>query len=234
MQTQCPNWHLRTKAIIINSLSIEKLINDGFESITLLNYLSCIGSNKNLSNEKNIIKLIDNFEISNFSSSAPKFSIDILKNLNKVIIQSYDYEDIIKKYKISNLENFSEDFWHFIKNNISFFNECYEWLNVINSKNIYIEKNDDYLKICAELLPEEPFDINSWDKWTNLIKEKTNKSGKDLFLPIRLALTGKNKGPEIKYLIPLLKGENILKKLGYKLWYFKVIIYYLDIKRFLI
>ena len=31
-------------------------------------------------------------------------------------------------------------------------------------------------------------------------------------MPLRLALTGKEKGPELKYLLPLLKKENILKK----------------------
>ena len=49
----------------------------------------------------------------------------------------------------------------------------------------------------------------------NLIKNKTGKKGKDLFKPIRLALTGKEKGPELKYLLPLLTKEHILKKLGY-------------------
>ena len=46
-------------------------------------------------------------------------------------------------------------------------------------------------------------------------KNKTGKKGKDLFKPIRLALTGKDKGPELKYLLPLLTKEHILKKLGY-------------------
>jgi glutamyl/glutaminyl-tRNA synthetase len=34
-------------------------------------------------------------------------------------------------------------------------------------------------------------------------------------MPIRLALTGREKGPELKYLLPLLTKEHILKKLGY-------------------
>ncbi len=68
---------------------------------------------------------------------------------------------------------------------------------------------------AAELLPDEPFDETTWDIWTNLIKNKTGKKGKDLFKPIRLALTGREKGPELKYLLPLLTKEHILKKLGY-------------------
>ena len=33
-------------------------------------------------------------------------------------------------------------------------------------------------------------------------------------MPLRLGLTGKEEGPELKYLIPLLKKEQILKKFG--------------------
>ena len=90
-----------------------------------------------------------------------------------------------------------------------------EWLNIINSNEIYINKSDNYLKTVAKLLPEEPFDKDTWDIWTNLIKNKTGRKGKDLFKPIRLALTGREKGPELKYLIPILTKKNILKKLGY-------------------
>ena len=34
-------------------------------------------------------------------------------------------------------------------------------------------------------------------------------------MPIRMALTGKTEGPELKYLMPLLTKEHIQKKLGY-------------------
>ena len=90
-----------------------------------------------------------------------------------------------------------------------------DWIDVIKSKKTYFNDSNDYLNIAAKLLPEEPFDETTWDIWTNLIKTKTGKIGKDLFKPIRLALTGKEKGPELKYLLPLLTKEHVLKKLGY-------------------
>ena len=74
--------------------------------------------------------------------------------------------------------------------------------------------DDDYLNIAAELLPEDPYDEKTWDVWTDLIKNQTGKKGKELFMPIRFALTGRNKGPELKYLLPLLTKKHILKKLG--------------------
>ena len=46
------------------------------------------------------------------------------------------------------------------------------------------------------------------------IKEETSYSGKDLFMSLRFILTGMHKGPELKYLLPLLNKKVILKKFG--------------------
>ena len=43
--------------------------------------------------------------------------------------------------------------------------------------------------------------------------EKSEKKGKELFMPLRLALTGMNNGPELKKLLALLSREEILKRL---------------------
>lgn len=199
----------------LGSLSIQKMCEDGFESLTLLNYLLSIGTSQNLSKEKNIDKIVNNFDIDSLASSSPKFSIDVLKLLNKDILQSYDFFDIKQKFIDLNIKDASEDFWIFIKNNINYFSESLDWINVVHSTETYIDDSNEYLHKAAELLPDEPFDETTWDIWTNLIKNKTGKKGKDLFKPIRLALTGREKGPELKYLLPLLTKEHILKKLGY-------------------
>lgn len=199
----------------ISSLSIQKLYDEGFENITILNYLLSIGTSNNLSKEKDINKLIKNFNINSLSSSSAIFSINLLKLLNREIIQSYDFSEIKQKFVDLNLEGVKENFWIFVKNNINFFTESLEWFDIINSNEIYINKSDNYLKTIAELLPDEPFDENTWSIWTNLIKNKTGIKGKDLFKPIRFALTGREKGPELKYLLPILTRKKILKKLGY-------------------
>ena len=110
--------------------------------------------------------------------------------------------------------NITEDFWVFVKNNINFFSEVMNWWNIVHSKEVYSSNEVSYLKVAAQLLPEEPFDISTWNKWTSEIKIKTGRSGKELYMPLRLALTGQTKGPELMYLMPLLKRKHVLKKLG--------------------
>ena len=194
------------------SLSIQKMKEDGFENITILNYLLSIGSSINLTKEILIDSLIKNFDIKNLSLASPKFSIDILKLLNKNILQKYNFIDVKNKFIELGIDDVDENFWLFIKNNIEFFHECLEWRNIIFSTTPYNFDNPKFLKEVALLLPEEPYNINTWDEWISLIKNKTGLKGKDLFMPLRKALTGKEKGPELKYLLPLLTKEKIIKK----------------------
>ena len=196
------------------SLSIKKLKEIGFENITLLNYLLTIGTSQNLSKEKNIKNLFNIFKIDNLAKSSAKFSLKVLEDLNKSILQSYEFSEIKEKFSNHLKNSIDENFWLFSRNNINYFSDISNWLDIVKSELIYPTEDQDYLNIAAELLPEEPFDIMTWDKWTSNIKSKTGRNGKDLYMPIRIALTGKNKGPELKFLIPLLSRKDILKRLG--------------------
>ena len=70
------------------------------------------------------------------------------------------------------------------------------------------------MSIAAQLLPEDPFTVTTWDNWTSAINIKTGRTGKELYLPLRIALTGQSKGPELKLLMPLLNKKQVLRKLG--------------------
>lgn len=199
----------------LGSASIEDLKNEGFESITLVNYLLSIGTSQNLTKELDINKIIEKFDINNLATSSPKYSINAVKNLNKEILQIYNFSNVKEKFSKNNYDNISENFWIFVKNNINFFDDSFEWIKIINSDEIFQKNKDEYLDIAANLLPDEPFNIETWEKWTNLLQKQTGRKGKDLFLPIRFALTGREKGPEMKYLMPLLTKKQVLKKLGF-------------------
>ena len=70
------------------------------------------------------------------------------------------------------------------------------------------------IQAAIENIPNEPFNYDSWDDWTKSIITKTDLKGRSLFMPLRLVLTGKDKGPELKNLLPLLDKQTILRKFG--------------------
>ena len=76
-------------------------------------------------------------------------------------------------------------------------------------------KNQDleFTKEAANHLPQGALDENSWSTWISALKSATGRNGKDLFMPIRIALTGMEHGPELKNLLPILGREKVVKRL---------------------
>jgi glutamyl-tRNA synthetase len=62
----------------------------------------------------------------------------------------------------------------------------------------------DFAREARWLLPPEPWDETTWGAWTEAVKRATQRKGKALFLPLRLALTGREHGPELRNLLPLI------------------------------
>jgi len=62
-------------------------------------------------------------------------------------------------------------------------------------------------------LPPEPWDEGTWGRWTAAVKEVTGRSGRALFHPLRLALTARGDGPELKLLLPIIGRERALARL---------------------
>ncbi len=200
----------------LGSLSIENFRDEGYENITLLNYFLFIGSSINIDPIKDINEILKKFDIQSLSKSSAKFSMESLKNLNENTIKLFTYAEINHKLKDINLNFRKESFWRFIKNNISFIKEAKDWEGVItkinNAKEYDIDSN--FIDIAINELPNDPFDEKTWNHWTAKINSKTGLKGKDLFMPLRLILTGKSHGPELKYLMPLFNRNEILQKLG--------------------
>ena len=70
----------------------------------------------------------------------------------------------------------------------------------------------DFAKAASALVPDA-LDEHSWSTFTNSVKEKTGAKGKALFMPLRLALTGRERGPEMAALFPLIGAEKARARL---------------------
>jgi glutamyl-tRNA synthetase len=77
-----------------------------------------------------------------------------------------------------------------------------------------IVEDADYLRLAASCAPEGPWDQSTWGKWTARLKETTGRKGRALFHPLRLALTGREAGPDLAHLLPLIGRSKALARLS--------------------
>lgn len=99
-----------------------------------------------------------------------------------------------------------EAFWLAVRANLSRFDDARGWWEIVAAPQAGVIAEDDraFLAEAAALLPAEPWDGATWKAWMSAVKAATGRSGRGLFHPLRLALTGRETGPELAALLPLM------------------------------
>lgn len=195
---------------------IKSLRNDGYEPMAIINLLAQIGTSGSLKIYKNFDELVESFTFEKFSKSSTNYDISELTTINQKLLQILDFSAIeVRLKEIGVIEKISQKFWESVKTNINFLHEIKEWLAVINHEFRFVNKAEDkdFLALAASLLPQETADENCWNIWLDEIKKNSPRKGKELFMPLRLALTGKEHGLELKNLVNLISREEILARL---------------------
>jgi glutamyl-tRNA synthetase len=109
----------------------------------------------------------------------------------------------------------NEWFWLAVRGNIQKLSDTETWYKVISQEMNSVVYADDREMIAAahDLLPSEPWDGSTWKVWTEAVKAATGRKGKDLFMPLRRALTGLDHGPELAALLPLIGRQRALDRM---------------------
>ena len=107
------------------------------------------------------------------------------------------------------------EFWNKIKANVSHLSDVNTWHDLVERKvtPVISDEDKDYCARAADCLPEGELDETSWGIFTSNVKEVTGRKGKQLFMPLRLALTARTDGPELPVLFALLGREKVEKRL---------------------
>jgi glutamyl-tRNA synthetase len=183
--------------------------------MSIVNFLAQIGTSDSLKIYQDFQGLIDDFNFSKFSKSATNYDIIEITNINQKLIQDIDFNFVLKRLNELNINSkISKIFWDFFKGNLHFIHEIQEWIGICFGNFSHPNKPEDqeFLKQCLEVLPNVTTDENSWQLWLDNIKKISPRKGKELFMPIRLALSGKESGPELKHLVNFIPRQEIIAR----------------------
>ena len=194
-----------------NVISISSFREANMEPISILSLLATIGTSNSIELKDNIDQIKSEFKLSTISTSPGRIEIDVLNALNKKQVQKYNFSEIEERLKKID-EKIDQKFWETIRGNLNVVEDIKQWTDIIFNSETIKPSDKDYIKIAMELIPDDPWNDETWGLWTSAIKEKTGRKGKELFLPLREAFTGLNHGPEMKLLIQLLGREKIIER----------------------
>ncbi len=201
----------------IGSLGVRDLLGE-INADSLLAYLAHLGLSVAADGESNLQDLVKAFDMQAYGRASPRFDLDELKGLALKYLRKSPYADVKDNLQQVH-ESIDEDFWHFIRDNMDVWEDVVIWASIIFSNDFISDaKFDDeaieLLKTASDLLPSvKTSDDGFYASWVEAIKDKTAVGGKKLFVPLRLALTGKDHGPELKKLLAFWNHDEIKRRL---------------------
>jgi glutamyl-tRNA synthetase len=197
------------------ALSLGELHQEGIEAMALAAMLAALGSGHDPRVAHEPQDLLEDFDLAGYGRSAAQFSHEALARHNARTLHAMPFWSAEPRLAHIGLETLDEAFWEAVRPNLEKFGDVAEWWRICREP-LAPEIAAEDREFCAEaagLLPPAPWDEHSFDAWKRAVQQATERKGRALFMPLRLALTGMDHGPELKNLLPLLAPETVAARL---------------------
>lgn len=190
----------------LGSLGCDAFREKDIEPEAIIALLSRLGTSLPVEPIADRSKLLETFDLGTFGRAPAKFDDADLERINTAIVHAMPYDAVKDRLP----EGMDEAGWHAVQPNIATVGEVAEWWRLVTGpieQPDFSDEDKAYLAQAAETLAwGEDASGGPWGALTSALKEATGRKGKQLFLPLRQALTGMNHGPDMGELLPLI-GE---------------------------
>ena len=192
----------------LGTLALRDLREQGVQPAALLSLMARLGSSDPVELQTDMAALIEGFDIGRFGSAPTKFDVNDLFPLTARYLSQLPLEAVADAVREAGVpDDLAAQFWEVTRENITTLKDLKGWWVLMrDGAEPQIDDEDRaFVADALELLPEGPFDAETWGNWTAAVKEKTGRKGRSLFMPLRKALTGQSHGPDMSALMPLLQ-----------------------------
>jgi glutamyl-tRNA synthetase len=190
---------------------IRTLRENGIMPMAINSLLAHIGTSDAVEPFTELQRLVETFDFKKFGRAPANYDVVELEKLNEKLLHKLPFKEV------DSLISFADEtFWESVKANLKNISEARMWWDILHGEVLaadFSAEERDFLHKTLAFLPLEPWNESTWDTWLAAIKPITERKGKDLFMPIRKALTGLEHGPEFKKLLPLLGRDRVVKRL---------------------
>lgn len=192
----------------LGTLALRDLREAGVQPMALLSLMARLGSSDPVELRSELAELVDGFDINRFGAAPTKFDVQDLYPLTARHLQSLPLEAVQAHVDALGVPAEKQAaFWDMAKENITTLKDLAGWWELCRdgAEPLVADEDKDFIAEAMALLPEGPYDSDSWGKWTAAVKDATGRKGKGLFMPLRKAVTGMERGPDMSALLALME-----------------------------
>ncbi len=199
----------------LGHLSLRGLREAGYEPMAVAALAVLTGSAEAVRPVSDLDELASLVDLAHVSRAPAKFDEHELDGLNARVVHGLGYAAVAERLAALGVASErAEAFWEVVKANLTRVSDAADWWRVVEGPvTPVIGETPDLFAVAREALPEEPWDATTWKRVTEAVRNATGLKGKALFLPLRLALTGLDHGPDLAGLLPLIGRARALARL---------------------
>ena len=193
----------------LGSLGIDELRAQGIEPMALVSLLARLGTSDPVVPMADPAPLIDSFDLSRFGRAPARFDERELAQVNARIVHQMPFDAVASRLPAG----MDAAAWEAVRPNLSTVAEAADWWSVIHGEIAPAGEDRDFLAQAAAVARAIDWQADPWHALIDRLKAETGRKGKALFLPLRRALTGRDHGPDMAALLPLIGRERALERL---------------------
>ena len=196
----------------LGSYGAEHLRAEGVEPMAMLSVLARIGTSRPVEPVASLDELAKDFDFAHFGRAPAHFDPREVELINARLLHTMDYAAVAERLPAGATE---ED-WLLLRPNLERLADFGDWLAVLHGD---IEpadlSHDERLVVRDAASAAEQIDWSGepWKALTEAVKAATGKKGRELFHPLRVALTGRDSGPEMAGLVARMGKERAVRRL---------------------
>jgi glutamyl-tRNA synthetase len=199
----------------LGHLSLRSLREAGYEPAAVRSLAVLTGSAEAVRPIASLDELAGLVDLAHLSRAPARFDPAELDGMNARLVHEMPLEDVRERLSTLGVPaEAAEAFWLAVRANLGRVSDAAAWWQVVNGPVTPVIAEPDFIARAARLLPEAPFGPGTWKAWTDAVKAETGAKGRALFMPLRLALTGLDHGPDLAALLPLIGRERAARRLA--------------------
>jgi len=186
----------------LGSLGVDHFRDIGIEPQAVRALLARIGTSDPVEPIADMAPLLDGFDFARFGRAPARFDEAELAQVSARIIHQLPFDAVADRLPAG----MDDAAWDAVRPNLERVADAADWWQVIEGPIAPAARTDeaDYLAQAALAAEALDWSADPWHGLTNALKASTGRKGKALFLPLRRALTGRDHGPDMAALLPLI------------------------------
>jgi len=196
----------------LGSLGIDTLRQEGIEPQALVALLARLGTSDPVDASLDAEALSVSFDLSRFGRAPARFDEEDLHRINAAVVHAMPFDAACPRLP----EGMDEAAWQAIRPNLAHLGEAADWWQVVTGPieaPTFDDETREFLATAGDTLVALDWSEDAWREMTGALKQATGRKGKALFQPLRQALTGRDHGPEMAALLPLIGRDEAVKRL---------------------